>query len=92
MRKCLKIAVVGKVQGVAYRAFVQKQAKTLGIEGTVQNTDDGNVLVYACGPVDQLDKFIDFLYKGSSASDVKDVQAEPFSLEKDFRGVFRIIG
>lgn len=92
MRKCLKIHVSGKVQNVSYRAYAQKNAQALGVEGTVQNTDEGNVIIYACGQSDQLDKFIDALYKGTSDSKVVDVMAEPFVNEKDFRGVFRIIG
>ena len=92
MRKCLKITVLGKVQGVSYRAFVQKNAQTLAIEGTVQNAEDGSVIIYACGGSDNLDKLIDLLYKGTTQSSVKDIVAEPFLNEKDFRGVFRIIG
>ena len=92
MKKCLKIRVNGKVQGVAYRAYTQKNANSLGIEGTVQNSDDGSVVIYACGHAENLEKFIDLLYKGTTASKIEDVAAEPFVNEKDLRGVFRIIG
>ena len=92
MRKCLRIKVTGNVQGVAYRSFVQKQAQVLGVEGTVQNAEDGCVVVYACGKSDQLDKLIDLLYKGSTSSSVTDVHIEPLLQDRDFRGVFRIIG
>lgn len=92
MRKCLKVTVQGKVQDVSYRAFVQKHAQTFGIEGTVKNIEDGSVLIYACGAADKLDSFIDYIYKGPSAACVEDVIIEPFVNEKDFRGVFRVIG
>jgi acylphosphatase len=92
MRKCLKVTVQGKVQDVSYRAFVQKHAQILGIEGTVKNVEDGSVVIYACGTSDKLDGFIDQLYKGPSAARVEDVIIEPFVNEKDFRGVFRVIG
>ncbi len=92
MRKCLKIKVMGKVQGVSYRATAQKHAQSLSIEGTIQNSDDGSVVIYACGPSEKLDKFIDLLYKGTPESTINDLLAEPFVNEKDFRGVFRIIG
>ena len=92
MRKSLKIHVLGKVQGVSYRTAAQKHAQSLGIEGTVQNAEDGSVIIYACGQSDNLDKLIDFLYKGTSDSKITDLIAEPFMNEKDFRGVFRIIG
>ncbi|NDD53923.1 acylphosphatase [bacterium] len=92
MKKCLKIRVSGTVQGVAYRAYAQKHAQTLGIEGTVQNAEDGSVVIYACGPAASLERFIDFLYKGTPAAHVEDLLAEPFVNERDYRSVFRIIG
>lgn len=93
MKKALKIKVSGKLQGVGYRAFVQKQAQSLGIEGTVQNTDDGQgVVIHVAGQADKLDNLIDLLYKGTSSSKISNLAVEPMISEKDFRGVFRIIG
>ena len=92
MKRCLKIQVSGKVQGVGYRAFAQKHAQSLSIEGTIQNAEDGSVVIYASGQGPNLDKFIDALYQGTSACKVKELIAEPLLHEKDFRGVFRIIG
>lgn len=92
MRKCLKIKVSGKVQDSAYKSLAQKHAQNLGIEGTVQNSEDDCIVIMACGPSDNLDKFIDVLYKGTADSRVTNLVAEPFLSEKDFRSVFRIIG
>jgi acylphosphatase len=93
MKRCIKINVHGKVQGVSYREFVQKKAFKLNIEGTIQNLEDKkSVLILACGLSVNLEKFIDYLYEGSPKSDVEDVQEEPLFHEKNFRGVFRIIG
>jgi len=92
MKRCLKIKVTGKVQGVFYREFAQKSAQKLQIEGTAQNMEDSSVLIQVCGTSEKLDDFIDELYKGSKQSKVDDVETEPLIQEKDFRGVFRIIG
>lgn len=92
MKRCIKITISGKVQNVSYRAFAQKKAQALGIEGTVQNADSENVIIYASGPAEQLDTFIDHLYEGTQDSQIKELTVEPFINEKDFRGVFRIIG
>ena len=92
MKKCLQIRVSGKVQGVAYRKFVQKHAKKLGVEGTIRNLEDTRVLIHACGESERLDDLIDVLYEGSSGAKVQDVMAESLVNEKDFRGVFRVIG
>ena len=91
MRKCLKIHVSGKVQGVSYRSTAQKNAQQLGIEGTIQNADDGSVVIFACGASERLDKFIDTLYLGTATSQISDLSVEPFVNEKNFRGVSRII-
>ncbi|MCB9493068.1 MAG: acylphosphatase [Epsilonproteobacteria bacterium] len=93
MKKCLKITVSGKVKGVGYREYAKKHATNLEIEGTAQNSDDDQqVIIYARGQADNLEKFIDHLYKGSTKSKVEDIFAEPFTQERDFRGVFRVIG
>ncbi|MFC1894484.1 acylphosphatase [Candidatus Dependentiae bacterium] len=92
MKRCLKIRVVGKVQDVLYRQFVQKVAYKLGIEGTAHNAEDGSVLINAAGLSEKLDDFIDALYKGSPKSKVENIIVEPLIPERDFRGVFRIIG
>lgn len=92
MKRCIKIIVCGVVQGVFYRNFVQKSAEQLGVEGSVQNQDDGKVIIYACGVADVLDDFIDLLYQGSSKSAVQNVAVSPLNKDKNFRGVFRVIG
>lgn len=46
--------VAGRVQGVGYRAFVQRRARALGLTGYAQNLADGTVLVRAHGPAKAL--------------------------------------
>lgn len=92
MRRCSRIVVRGKVQGVLYRDFVKEHAQKLEIEGTVQNSNDGSVVINACGSTDKFEDFIDVLYQGSPESEVEEVVEEPITHGRDFRGVFRIIG
>jgi acylphosphatase len=93
MRKCLKIQITGSVQSAAHKASIQKHAQSLGIEGTIQNLGTDSVVIHCCGLSVNLDQFIDFLYKGTSHSgQLQELSTEPFVKEKDFRGVFRIIG
>ena len=91
-KKCIRITVYGKVQGVGYREFVQKHASTEKIEGSIQNSEDGSVLVIAAGSPDNLDNLIDYIYQGSPKSSVEEVAIEIATGAKDFRGVFRVIG
>jgi len=92
MKRCSKITVKGKIQGVSYRDFVKKHAQKLEIEGTVQNSDEGTVIINVCGSSDKLEDFIDLLYQGPPKAKVEEVREEPISHGRDFRGVFRIIG
>lgn len=69
----ITIRVIGKVQGVAFRYYTKLKADELGIVGTVQNLDNGNVLINAKANSQKLDAFIDWCYEGSPASDVENV-------------------
>ena len=92
MKQNVRIKIIGNVQGVGYREFVQKQAKKLDIEGTIQNLSDKTVMIFASGQAERLDSFIDHLYKGTGKSKVNEIEVEPLLSEKIFRGVFRILG
>jgi len=65
--------VRGRVQGVAFRAFVLRTAASLGLDGWVRNRADGSVEVLAHGKVDDLDELSRRLLRGSRWSRVDDV-------------------
>lgn len=68
--------VSGKVQGVAYRDFVQRCAKSLELTGWVKNGDDGRVEVLAQGLPENLKKFVELLHEGSVLSSVESVSVD----------------
>ena len=49
-----RFLVRGRVQGVGFRWFVEREAHILGIAGWVRNNADGSVEVLAQGTRDQL--------------------------------------
>ncbi len=49
-----RFMVRGRVQGVGFRWFVEREAHMLGIAGWVRNNHDGSVEVLAQGTRDQL--------------------------------------
>lgn len=71
--KTLQIVVVGRVQGVGFRACVRRMATDMKIRGTVMNLPDGKVQVYATGDPMILEKFISMLY-GCPRAQVRDVR------------------
>jgi acylphosphatase len=72
----LHCIVAGRVQGVAYRAFIQSIAQELGLKGFVANLPDGSVEVLAQGEYGVLKVFDNHLRKGPAQSQVGSVYDE----------------
>lgn len=64
--KRLRIEVLGYVQGVGFRYSTQFLAQELKLSGTVQNLDNGNVLIEVQGEEAVLDEFLRLLPKRQS--------------------------
>ena len=71
--KELQAVIHGKVQQVGYRAFVKAAAAELGLDGYIENLDDGTVEVVAQGDELALIDFVEKLKEGSYWSDVRRV-------------------
>jgi acylphosphatase len=83
-----RFLVRGRVQGVGFRWFVEREAHTLGISGWVRNNADSSVEVLAMGTREQLAGLRSRLRQGPRAARVDDVQefaAEPVPGLKTFR-------
>jgi len=66
--------VSGRVQGVYYRGTAVARARETGISGYARNLPDGRVEVLAQGAESAVASFIQWLWTGSSASQVSQVQ------------------
>jgi acylphosphatase len=86
-----RFVVRGRVQGVGFRWFVEREAHILGIAGWVRNNHDGSVEVLAQGTHDQLAGLLSRLRQGPRAARVDDV-AESEAQPKDGISSFRIEG
>lgn len=65
----------GRVQGVAFRASAQREARALALRGWVRNLPDGSVEACAIGTADQLAAFGDWLWRGPRLAEVTAVEA-----------------
>jgi len=74
------ITVRGKVQGVGFRYFTKLKADELGLTGTVQNQEDGSVLIQVCGSENGLRLFIEWCHQGPASAFVSELEYRP--LEK----------
>lgn len=68
-----EIKVTGRVQGVGFRYFVQKQATLLDLCGWVKNQHDGSVLIVVQGEESAVNTLVDHLRIGPSLSRVAGV-------------------
>src|ERR1700739_2247257 len=69
-----RFLIRGRVQGVGFRWYVEREAHMLGIAGWVRNNHDGSVEVLAIGTRDQLLGLRSRLQGGPRAARVDDVQ------------------
>ena len=83
--------VRGRVQGVGFRWFVEREAHLLGIAGWVRNNHDGSVEILAQGTRDQLSGLHSRLREGPRAARVDAVDVSDASPVQGLRS-FRIEG
>ncbi len=80
--------VTGRVQGVGFRWFVEREARLIGVGGWVRNRDDGAVEVMASGTNAQLGLLYDRLKEGPRAARIDRVavdNAAPFNGYRTFQ-------
>jgi acylphosphatase len=83
-----RFMVRGRVQGVGFRWFVEREAHILGIAGWVRNNPDNSVEVLAVGTREQLSALRSRLREGPRAArvdDVEEFEAQPLPDIKTFR-------
>jgi acylphosphatase len=83
-----RYVVRGRVQGVGFRWFVEREAHILGIAGWVRNNHDGSVEILAQGTRDQLIGLRSRLREGPRAARVDNVEeseAQPAAGLSSFR-------
>jgi acylphosphatase len=83
-----RFIVRGRVQGVGFRWFVEREARILGIAGWVRNNADSSVEVMAQGTRDQLAGLRSRLQQGPRAArvdHVEEFETKPVSSLTTFR-------
>ncbi|MGH9326102.1 MAG: acylphosphatase [Terriglobia bacterium] len=69
-----RFLISGRVQGVGYRFFAEREANALGIRGYVRNLLDGRVEAYAVGDERMLEEFRRKLKQGPRSAEVSHVR------------------
>lgn len=78
--------ITGRVQGVAYRWYTQREAERLGLTGWVRNRLDGSVELVAEGPRSGLDALLAWCQDGPPVAAVGSVDPEFVEATGEFPG------
>jgi len=70
----LHVIVEGRVQGVGFRAYVEREAKARGLRGWVRNRSDGSVEAVFCGEEEDVESMLVACHRGPRMSLVRDVK------------------
>lgn len=70
------LIISGRVQGVAFRACMVREAQLLGITGWVRNRADGSVEAMVAGTAEQVAAIMNWARRGPPAADVEHVAVE----------------
>lgn len=74
------LRVWGRVQGVNYRRWAQKEALKQGVTGFARNMPDQSVWIEAEGSAEAMDAFITWCRKGPPRSEVESVEVQDGAL------------
>ncbi|RLF76542.1 acylphosphatase [Thermococci archaeon] len=70
----VSVFIYGRVQGVFYRDFVQKNANRLGLTGWVKNLADGRVEAELEGDKEVIEKMLMLMRQGPAAARVDSLE------------------
>jgi len=68
-----RFLIEGRVQGVNFRAYTEREARALGLQGWVRNMPDGPVEIVARGERQALQALERWLWLGSPTANVRAV-------------------
>lgn len=67
----IRIVISGRVQGVGFRAWIERRARELGLSGWVRNRRDGTVEAVFHGPADSVKEMIGHCRRGPARASVE---------------------
>jgi acylphosphatase len=71
------VVIRGRVQGVGFRYWTQREALRHDLQGSVRNRRDGTVEATFSGPAEAVSAMLDACHRGPTGSAVSAVEAAP---------------
>lgn len=71
-----QVRVIGRVQGVFFRAWTAEQAESLEVSGWVRNCPDGSVEAHLAGEASLVEQMVNRMRDGPPHAMVSEIQVE----------------
>lgn len=81
--RSLRAVISGRVQGVWFRGWAERQANQRGLDGWVRNRRDGTVEALFSGPAAAVKAMLDVCSDGPPGASVTNVESHPDRLPED---------
>jgi acylphosphatase len=72
--RSIRVRISGRVQGVSFRVWTERQANQLGLSGWVRNCEDGSVEAVFSGPDGAVDAMLAACRRGPRPAHVDSVE------------------
>ena len=72
-RRFVHVTIRGEVQGVGFRAFIERQAQERALDGWVRNRRDGSVEAVFAGASTAVDAILEACREGPAGAEVEDL-------------------
>jgi acylphosphatase len=72
--KSVKAIIQGRVQGVGYRDWADRQARGLGLSGYVRNRRDGSVELVVAGSIESVERMLSLCRQGPRLAEVQEIE------------------
>lgn len=77
--KTIKVVIRGRVQGVGYRDWAERQARALELRGYVRNRRDGSVELVLAGSGERIGQMINACREGPRLAQVREIETSDVS-------------
>ena len=75
--KAFLVSIHGRVQGVGFRMWTEREAQVLRLCGWVGNEPDGSVTALVGGPEEAVARMLELFWSGPRGAAVTSVEAKP---------------
>ncbi len=80
----VQVFISGRVQGVNFRHYTQKEASSLGLTGWVRNLPDSRVEAVFEGNSEAIHRMVAWCYSGPTLADIENVEVDYFAPTGEF--------